>query len=205
VEPWHPRCLTVWVQSSSISCGSPRRASFISFDVQLCGKCHRCRELWPLPEPTTGTAFSSRCWAPRPAPHGAPSRWAGGTLSQRRNNKGPVDHQRGNSGGWNLFITVATALDASTPLTNPYLATPCPNDVAGFPCDEELQRLRRSWWESTDEAERALLADRIQERAYQVVPYINGGQWKQFTAVRTNVSGLGETTVPVFWEVAKEG
>ena len=93
-----------------------------------------------------------------------------------------ADHQRGNSGGWNLFI---------------YLATPCPNDVAGFPCDEELQRLRRSWWESTDEAERARLADQIQERAYQVVPYINGGQWKQFTAVRTNVSGLGETTVPV--------
>jgi len=25
------------------------------------------------------------------------------------------------------------------------------------------------------------------------------------TAVRTTVSGLGETTVPVFWEVAKEG
>jgi peptide/nickel transport system substrate-binding protein len=42
-------------------------------------------------------------------------------------------------------------------------------------------------------------------RAYQVVPYINGGHWKQFTAVRTNVSGLGETTVPVFWEMAKEG
>jgi peptide/nickel transport system substrate-binding protein len=123
-----------------------------------------------------------------------------GTLSQRRNNKGPVD-----KGGWNLFITIATALDASTPLTNVYLATPCPNEIAGFPCDEELQRLRRSWWESTDEAERAKLADRIQERAYQVVPYINGGQWKQFTAVRTNVTGVGETIVPAFWEVAKEG
>jgi peptide/nickel transport system substrate-binding protein len=60
-------------------------------------------------------------------------------------------------------------------------------------------------WQSTDEAERARLADQIQVRAYQVVPYINGGQWKQFTAVRTNVSGLGETAVPVFWEVAKEG
>ena len=31
-----------------------------------------------------------------------------GTLSQRRNNKGPVDAS--NKGGWNLFITVATAL-----------------------------------------------------------------------------------------------
>jgi peptide/nickel transport system substrate-binding protein len=65
-------------------------------------------------------------------------------------------------------VAAATALDASTPLANPYLATPCPNDVAGFPCDEE--RLRRSWWESTAEAERARLADQIQVRAYQVVP-----------------------------------
>ena len=127
-----------------------------------------------------------------------------GTISQRRNNKGPVDPS-GKGGGWNLFVTNATALDAETPLTNPYLATPCPNDVAGFPCDEELQRLRRAWWESPDEAERARLADKIQERAYQVVPYVNGGQWKQFTAVRTNITGVGETTVPVFWEVAKAG
>jgi peptide/nickel transport system substrate-binding protein len=71
------------------------------------------------------------------------------------------------------------------------LATPCPDDVAGFPCDEELQRLRRSWWESTDEAERARLADQIQVRAYQVAPFINGGQRRQYTAVRTIVSGLG--------------
>jgi peptide/nickel transport system substrate-binding protein len=54
-------------------------------------------------------------------------------------------------------------------------------------------------------SERARLADQIQVWAYQVVPYVNGGQWKQFTAVRTTVSGLGETTVPVFWEVAKDG
>jgi peptide/nickel transport system substrate-binding protein len=37
------------------------------------------------------------------------------------------------------------------------------------------------------------------------VPYINGGQWKQVTAVRTNVSGLRETTVPVFRKAVKEG
>jgi peptide/nickel transport system substrate-binding protein len=123
-----------------------------------------------------------------------------GTVSQRRNSKKPVSE-----GGWNLFTTAATALDASTPLTNPYLATPCPNDIAGFPCDEELQKRRQSWWESSDVQERARLADRIQERAYEVVPYINGGQWKQLTAIRSNVSGVGETIVPAFWDVSKDG
>lgn len=123
-----------------------------------------------------------------------------GAVSQRRNNKKPVSE-----GGWNLFTTVATALDASTPLTNPYLATPCPNDIAGFPCDEELQKRRQAWWESSDPEERKRLADRIQERAYEVVPYINGGQWKQFTAIRSSLSGVGETIVPTFWEVSKDG
>src|SRR5476651_1479345 len=122
-----------------------------------------------------------------------------GTVSTRRNNKGPID-----KGGWNLFTTVATTLDASTPLTNPYLATPCPNEVAGFPCDEELERLRKSWSQSNDEQVRAQLVDQIQTRAYQVVPYINGGQWKQYTAIRTNISGLGPTTIPVFWDVSKD-
>ena len=155
-----------------------------------------------MPPTSTPRSWSPRACARR-ASRSTSSRWTGERCRSAATTRARSTPE--NKGGWNLFITVATALDASTPLTNVYLATPCPNDVAGFPCDEELQRLRRSWWESTDEAERAKLADQIQVRAYQVVPYINGGQWKQFTAVRTNVSGLGETTVPVFWEVAKEG
>jgi peptide/nickel transport system substrate-binding protein len=91
--------------------------------------------------------------------------------------------RRGQQGRLNLFITVATALDASTPLTNPYLAPRAPTTSPASPVT--------SWWESTDEAEPAKLADQIQVRAYQVVPYFNGGQWKQYTAVRTNVSGAG--------------
>jgi len=122
-----------------------------------------------------------------------------GTVAQRRNNKGPMDQ-----GGWNLFITAATTFDASTPLTNVYLASPRPNDVAGFSSDEELERLRKDWWQSDDPQARSKLVDEIQTRAYQVVPYINGGQWKQYTAVRTNISGVGQTVVPAFWEVSKD-
>jgi plasmid stability protein len=28
---------------------------------------------------------------------------------------------------------------------------------------------------------------------------------KQFTAIRTNLSGVGETILPVFWQVSKTG
>jgi hypothetical protein len=80
--------------------------------------------------------------------------------------------------GGNLFVTVATALDASAPLTNPYLATPCPNDVAGFPATRAPAPAPQLVGEHR-RSERARLADQIQVRAYQVVPYGNGGQWKQ--------------------------
>jgi len=105
----------------------------------------------------------------------------GGTLSQHRNNKGPVDHQRGNNGGWNLFI-YSRPRAPTTSRASPATRSCSASAAAGG---------------STDQAARARLADQIQARAYQVVPYVNGGQWKQFTAVRTNVSGLGETMVPV--------
>jgi len=121
-----------------------------------------------------------------------------GTMAQRRNKKDLVD-----KGGWNLFITTATTFDASTPLTNVYLASPCPNDVAGFSCDAELEQLRKSWWQSDDAETRKKLVDQIQQRAYETVPYVNGGQWKQYTAIRSTLSGVEATTVPVFWNIAK--
>lgn len=121
-----------------------------------------------------------------------------GTLSQRRNSKEPPE-----DGGWNVFITTASTLDASTPLTNVYLASPCPNNIAGFSCDEELEKLRQAWWQSGDEQERKDLVDRIQLRAYDVVPYVNGGQWRQYAAIRSNIKGIGATIIPVFWGVEK--
>ena len=83
-------------------------------------------------QPPTSTP---RSWSPRAcarrASRSTSSRWTGERSSQRRNNKGPVDAN--NKGGWNLFITVATALDASTPLTNRLPRDPVPQRRRGLP------------------------------------------------------------------------
>ncbi|TCZ55394.1 ABC transporter substrate-binding protein [Roseicella aquatilis] len=123
--------------------------------------------------------------------------WA--TLTQRRNRKEAQEQ-----GGWNLFVTVANVLDAQNPLTNLYLASPCEGGLAGWPCDAELERLRRSWWEEPDAAKRRQILDAVQARAYQVLPYINAGQFRTLSAHRTNIEGLRPTTVPVFWGVEKK-
>jgi peptide/nickel transport system substrate-binding protein len=122
--------------------------------------------------------------------------WA--TVTQRRNRKEPQDQ-----GGWNLFITVANVLDGSNPLTNLYLASPCENGLAGWPCDPKLEALRRSWWEEEDPAKRTEILQAVQARAFDVLPYINAGQFRTLTAFRANLSGVRPTTIPVFWGVEK--
>ncbi|WP_043339862.1 ABC transporter substrate-binding protein [Belnapia moabensis] len=123
--------------------------------------------------------------------------WA--TLTQRRNRREPQDQ-----GGWNLFVTIANVLDAQNPLTNLYLASPCEGGLAGWPCDEELERLRRAWWEEPDATRRRAMLEQVHARAYQVLPYINAGQYRTLSARRANIEGIRPTTIPVFWGVEKK-
>lgn len=122
--------------------------------------------------------------------------WA--TVTQRRNRREPIDQ-----GGWNLFVTIANVLDSQNPLVNVYLAASCNAAPAGWPCDAELERLRAAWWEESDPAKRRVILDQVQERAYQVLPYINGGQYRTLAAYRSNIEGLRPTIIPVFWGVSK--
>ncbi len=123
--------------------------------------------------------------------------WA--TLTQRRNKRDPIEQ-----GGWNIFVTVANVLDGGSPLTNLYLASPCQGGLAGWPCDQKLEDLRRAWWEENDPAKRKTTLDQVHTRAYEVLPYINGGQFRTLAAYRSNVVGLRATTIPVFWGVEKQ-
>ncbi|MBO1080166.1 ABC transporter substrate-binding protein [Roseomonas haemaphysalidis] len=121
-----------------------------------------------------------------------------GTLTQRRNRREAPD-----AGGWNLFVTVANVLDGQNPLTNQYLASPGDTAPAGWPRDEQLEALRRAWWEEGDADKRQALLDRVQARAFEVLPYIPAAQFRTLSAYRANVEGLRPTTVPVFWGVSK--
>ena len=123
--------------------------------------------------------------------------WA--TVTQRRNKREAPD-----KGGWNLFVTVANVLDSGSPLTNLYLASPCEGGLAGWPCDARLETLRRSWWEESDAAKRHEILDQVHARAYEVLPYVNAGQFRTLSAYRSNVLGLRATTIPVFWGVERK-
>ena len=122
--------------------------------------------------------------------------WA--TVTQRRNRREGIEQ-----GGWNLFVTVANVLDGQNPLTNLYLASPCEGGLTGWPCDQRLEDLRRSWWEETDPARRRVILEQVHARAYEVLPYINAGQFRTLAAHRANIEGIRPTTIPVFWGVRR--
>lgn len=122
--------------------------------------------------------------------------WA--TLTQRRNKRETPEQ-----GGWSLFVTVANVLDGGSPLTNLYLASPCDGGLAGWPCDPQLETLRRSWWEEGDKTRRHAIMEQVHARAYDVLPYINAGQFRYLAAYRTGVVGMRSTVIPVFWGVEK--
>ena len=122
--------------------------------------------------------------------------WA--TVTQRRNRREAPE-----AGGWTFFLTTANYLDGSSPLTNLYLASPCENGLAGWPCDPRLEELRRAWFEEADPARRTALLDQVQARAFETLPYVNAGQFRTLAAYRTRLDGVRATILPVFWGVQK--
>ena len=45
----------------------------------------------------------------------------------------------------------------------------------------------------------------MSERLFEVLPYINFGQWSAPVAYRREVSGLLTSPIPIYWNVTKGG
>jgi peptide/nickel transport system substrate-binding protein len=126
----------------------------------------------------------------------AASDW--GNLTIRRASKKPVDE-----GGWSLFGTSWFGADMLHPGLNQSLRTNGEAAWFGWPKDDKLEALRSQWMRATDSEARQEIAAAIQERAFEVVPYIPTGQWKTMTAYRKNLKDLVLGPVIFQWGVEK--
>lgn len=109
------------------------------------------------------------------------------------------------AGGWSMYVTVAGGFDADSPITNAYLGAACGNSLPGWPCDKTLDELRSAWIKETVPAKRRQLLDDFQKRAYDVLPYINVGQYTPAIAIRKTIKG-GEklnSGLPTVWMLDK--
>lgn len=124
-----------------------------------------------------------------------PTDWA--TVVQRRANRNPPVQ-----GGWNMLFTFFSGLDLMNPAVNPLLRAHGAGAFFGWPNSPALEALREEWLAAPDLPAQRAIATRIQEQAFQDVPYIPLGQFFQPTAWRRGITGVlkGPT---LFWNLRR--
>ena len=116
-----------------------------------------------------------------------------GTLTARRTAKA----------NWSLFISGPAGPDMSDPLGHLGLRSNCDKAWFGWPCDEEIEKLRGAFADAADPAERKRIAEAVQRRANEVVPYVPLGQLYLARGYSTKLSGILAAPLPVYWNIAK--
>lgn len=124
--------------------------------------------------------------------------WA--TMLGYRANKGsPAE------GGWSAFVSWGYDIDTRLPTSNLFLSTACADATFfGWPCDEQIEKLRDAWALTSDRDEQARIAKEIQAAAADLVPHVLLGQFFRQVAWRNNIEGLLGTPVVTFWNVTKD-
>jgi peptide/nickel transport system substrate-binding protein len=122
-----------------------------------------------------------------------------GTVIKRVQMREPVDQ-----GGWNVFITAFASFDMINPATNRFLrAGGVKGAPPGWPTDEKIEALRAAWFAATEDTQRHDLADQIQQRAFEFVPYIPTGQLAGTQAFRKDLDGVIDAPIPFLWNIEK--
>ena len=79
------------------------------------------------------------------------------------------------------------------------------NNGAGWPCDEEGEKLRLKLLDATDPAERKQLLEAFHKRLWEYLPLIPAGQYESVSAWRTDrVQGVIKAPTLAYWNISKK-
>lgn len=126
----------------------------------------------------------------------------GFTVDEQVMDWGTVLARRARHDGWSIFSVYSNGVDMLTPLTHFYVASTCA-DYPGWSCDERIPALARDFANAESVEERKRLAAEIQRIAYELTPSVMWGQFTIPAAYRTSLSGLMQSSFPIFWGVEK--
>jgi peptide/nickel transport system substrate-binding protein len=127
---------------------------------------------------------------------------AGFTVDEQQMDWGTVLARRARREGWSMFAVYSNGVDMLTPLTHFYIASTCA-DYPGWSCDERIPRLTQEFADAETPADRHRLTEEVQRLAYELTPSVMWGQFTIPAAYRTSLSGLMESSFPIFWNVQK--
>jgi len=122
------------------------------------------------------------------------------TLHQRRAIKAPVAE-----GGWNIFHTTFATIDVFNPVVNPAVNTSCAQDNwPGWPCNEEIEALRRDFVKATSLEERQRIAAEVQRLAFEHGTHIPLGLFYKVDAWGKDLTGVEPASVAILWGIGKQ-
>ena len=120
-----------------------------------------------------------------------------GTVVQRTFSRQPPD-----KGGWHVFGSFWGGYDFMNPAGYLLLRGTGQAAFQGWPTSPALESLRARWILADDDAARLAIAGQIQEQAWQDVPFLPLGSYKQPTAYRTRLVGMLKG-LPLFTNVRR--
>lgn len=118
------------------------------------------------------------------------------TVLQRRARKEPTGQ-----GGWGGYVVLNSGGDLLNPFVHSALRG---NGIAlnGWCDSPAIEALREEWFAAPRAEDQAAVARRLQQQAFQDIPYIPLGQVAQLTSLRSDLSGMIKG-VPVFWNIRR--
>ena len=108
------------------------------------------------------------------------------------------------AGGWNAFMTSWVAADVLNPVGTAFLNSSCDKALFGWPCDEQLEKLRDQFARESDPVKQKAIAEQVQLRYLEYPTHVHLGQWKKPMVLRNNISGNVVAPVIAFWNVDKK-
>ena len=121
------------------------------------------------------------------------------TVVSRRTRRAPAAE-----GGWNAMLTAWVSADILNPVMSGFLNASCDKAAFGWPCDEQMEKLRDDFARETDPAKQKAIVEAVQTRWRESPTHIHIGQYNVPIATRSNISGILTAAAPVFWNVEKK-
>jgi peptide/nickel transport system substrate-binding protein len=121
-----------------------------------------------------------------------------GTMLQRRASREPVER-----GGWSVFHTLWNGADVLNPAVHTMLRGNGAQAWFGWPSDPEIEQLRSAWFAEPDVAAQVRLAHRLDVQAFETMPYVPLGFYRQPEVWRSNLTGVFPTPTTVYWNIGK--
>jgi peptide/nickel transport system substrate-binding protein len=124
----------------------------------------------------------------------------GFTVEEQVMDWGTVLSRRAKKTGWSMFPVYSNGVDMASPLTHFYVSNNCA-DYPGWSCSEAMSSLLAQFVAAPDDAARKRIATAIQEEAYRNTPSVMWGQFSRPAGYRTRLTGLQQSSFPIFWGV----